>query len=194
MESIEKQVEISEKQRDNLCKELAKLVYEIKEENRVECIYFAPYTHLGEEIQRQAIKITVVKRQYEQYEHRDDYAFDEMNEKYKSDKEFAKLGFQIYIATDANDKYTTLPLNPSERLRGNQLFNSYILFDRIGVYTEIKKEVDSIGVGEHSSLYYYDNRTEIIPPIEEDIEQELENESVRVFTKTPTFAFLKDMK
>lgn len=86
---------------------------------------------------------------------------------------------KIHVNADDSRKYITSPLNPSETLRANFLFNSVILFDRTGEYSEIK-QMDIF------HKFYFDNLAEVYPPIAEEIEMKLEANAVKEFTKTKT--------
>lgn len=94
---------------------------------------------------------------------------------------------------DDSRKYITLPLNPSETLRANCLFNSAILFDRTGEYSKIKQEAQEYVDISNSNVFEYENSAEIYPPIEELIKMKLETQDVKEFTKTKTFEFIKNM-
>lgn len=54
-----KQILLKKEQVKRLTEELAKLVIEFKSNTNVECIYFAPYTHLGN-IEGNVIDFTIV--------------------------------------------------------------------------------------------------------------------------------------
>ena len=54
-------INITDEQKNNLCQELAKLVFELKKDNEVECIYFVPYKGLGD-IRGNVLEVTLVKQ------------------------------------------------------------------------------------------------------------------------------------
>lgn len=177
MEKPENYINLNEIQRMNLCNELAQLTYELKQNEHVQCIYFAPYKNLGS-IRGNVVNITVVSDLQVPME------FDSQYQRRVSRKEqLSQFGVKIYIDTMQEEGYTHLPLNPSERKKGNDIFNSTILFDRTGEYTKIKEVTEKIGVGEHSRLFYYDNLAEIIPPLEDRLEYAMETQQIKTMNK-----------
>ena len=54
-------INITEEQKINLSKKLAKLVFKLKKDDDVECIYFAPYKGLGP-IRGNVLEVTLVKK------------------------------------------------------------------------------------------------------------------------------------
>lgn len=161
-----------------LCNELAKLTYELKQNKHVECIYFAPFKNFGDE-KGNIIDITVVSDELldvdldKQYKHR-----------VSKRKQLESFGVKIIIDNVSKDGYTHMPVNPSERRKGNDIFNSTILFDRTGEYTKIKEKTENIGVGKHSRLFYYENLAEIVPPIDDDLEYAMDTEQIKIMNKT----------
>ncbi|MBP3634928.1 MAG: hypothetical protein J6J17_00515 [Bacilli bacterium] len=94
---------------------------------------------------------------------------------------------------DNAQKYTKLPLNPSEVIRANDLFNSIILYDKTGEYSKIKEETQKYLNIANSGVFEYENLAEVYPPMGELIKMELETQDVKEFTKTKTFEFIKNM-
>lgn len=177
MEKPENYISINEIQRMKLCNELAQLTYEIRQNKHVQCIYFAPYKDLGS-IKGNVVNITVVSDLQMPPE------FDIQYRKRISRKEqLNQFGVKIYINHAHKDGYTDMPINPSERSKGNDIFNSTILFDRTGAYTKIKEDTEKVGVGEQSNLFYYDNLAEILPPIEDSLEYSMESEAIKIMNK-----------
>lgn len=177
MEKMERHINLNEIQRIKLCNELAQLTYELKQNKHVQCIYFAPYKDLGS-IRGNVVNITVVSDLQIPIE------IDRQYQKRISRKEqLSQFGVKIYINTAQKDGYTYLPLNPSERKKGNDIFNSTILFDRTGKYTRIKEDTEKVGEGEHSNLFYYGNLAEFIPPIEDGLEYAMNTQQVKVMNK-----------
>jgi hypothetical protein len=190
MTSKEKEIiNISEEQRQNLVDEIANLVANFKKDENVECIYFAPYKGLGN-IEGNVIEFTVVIKGYSK---KITQEFSKCDKCLKEHDLIRKLGIKIHVNADNSEKYTTLPLNPSEILRANCLFNSVILFDRTGEYTKIKRKAQEYKNVENSKMFYYDNLAEFYPPIDEEIEMQVQTNDVKEFTKAKTFQFVKNM-
>lgn len=187
-------INITDEQKNNLCQELAKLVFELKKDNEVECIYFVPYIGLGV-IRGNVLEVTLVKQSDNDVNN--DIA--ERNRFYFEEESLRKFGVKIFIDTDVAHKYTFIDLNPSEMRRSNSLFNSTILFDRYGKYTELKgqKKQDGIIVKEDIR----ENLAEIVPPITNEtykameiIQMERDTEAVKEFTKSRTLQMFKNIK
>lgn len=180
---MEKQIiNITDEQKDNLVDEIANLVASFKKNENVECIYFAPYKGLGH-IKGNVLDFTVVIKGYSKKIKQEFSKYDKL---FQEDDLIRKFGIKIYVNFDDSRKYITSPLNPSETLRANYLFNSVILFDRTGEYSEIK-QMDIF------HKFYFDNLAEIYPPVDELIRMKLETQDVKEFTKTKTFEYIKNM-
>lgn len=185
-------INITDEQKNNLCQELAKLVFELKKDNEVECIYFAPYKGLGD-IRGNVLEVTLVKQSDNDVNN--DIA--ERNRFYFEEESLRKYGVKIFIDTDVAHKYTFIDLNPSEVRRSNSLYNSTILFDRYGKYTELKGQKKQDGI----IIFPYENLAEIVPPITNEtykameiIQMERDTEAVKEFTKSRTFQMFKNIK
>lgn len=167
MEKTKKQIFLSETKSINLCDELAHLTCELKQDEHVECIYFAAYKNYGN-FHGRILNLTVVLDTNKKNDLDKQY-----QDKISREEQLKRFGVKIVIDIVSNHSYTYLPLNPSERRVGNDIFNSRILFDRTGMYTKIKEVTESIGIGDHSSLFYYKNRAELFPPIDERLEHSM---------------------
>ena len=185
-------INITDEQKNNLCQELAKLVFELKKDNDVECIYFVPYIGLGD-IRGNVLEVTLVKQSDNDVNN--DIA--ERNRFYFEEESLRKFGVKIFIDTDVAHKYTFIDLNPSEATRSNSLFNSTILFDRYGKYTELKGQKKQDGI----IISPYENLAEIVPPITNEtykameiIQIERDTEAVKEFTKSRNFQMFKNME
>lgn len=187
---MEKQIiNITDEQRKNLVNEIAALVTKMKKKQEVECIYFASYKGLGY-IKGNVLDFTVVIKGYSEKVKQEFSKYDKL---FQDDDLIRKFGIKIHVNADDSRKYITLPLNPSETLRANCLFNSVILFDRTGEYSKMKQEAQEHVDIPNSNVSEYENSAEIYPPIEELIKMELETQDVKEFTKTKTFEFIKNM-
>ena len=166
-----KTIKITGNQREKLCNELARLTFELKKDENVKCIYFAPYYGLKgyTPIKGKVLLITVVT----------DYGISERKELAEKFKEYNALhnkaelikdfGLKILIETDSADRYTLLDISISECRRSNALMNSYILYDGTGEFTKIKEKATKNfkNGGEIPGIvFYYDNRREIVPPLD----------------------------
>lgn len=161
-----------------LCNELAQLTYALKQNKHVQCIYFAPFRSCCDPKEGDFVNLTVVLDTYSivglglQYEKR-----------ISRNEQLSQFGVEINIREAHQEGYTHLPLNPSERRKGNDIFNSTILFDRTGEYTKIKETTENIGVGEHSNLFYYDNLAEIRTPMGDSLEYAMETQKIMTINK-----------
>ena len=164
-------IKINGSQKIRLCNYLAKSVFNLKKDDAVQCIYFAPYENLGD-IKGRTIKITIVVKDRLELEKQTIYGSESKKiSAYEQDRK--DYGFKIYTCVDRSSSYTAFPLNPSRIIRRNHLLNSTILFDRTGEYTRIKKAVDKQFHGDNG-LYYYTNLVQIEPPILDDVTQLIE--------------------
>ena len=177
-------INISEEQKNNLCNELAKLVTEFKEDETIECIYFAPYKGFDSTID-EVIELTLV-RNNETPEDKENTA--QRNSEYKESEALKKFGIKIVIDHDNARKYCKMAVSKSEVSRNNCLFNSTILFDRTGKYTKIKEVEEKYGVNKPGGIFYYDNLAKILPPITDEListinRNEKKSSSEKVYTK-----------
>lgn len=178
MEKPENYINLNEIQIMRLCNELAEITYELKQNKHVECIYFAPYKNLGS-IRGYVVNITAV------FDSEDN--FEELDKQYQKrisrKNQLSKFGVKIYINTTSKNGYTHLPVKPSEREKGNDIFNSTILFDRTGEYTKIKEITENIESTEHSNLCYYGNLAEINPSIDDRLEYAMDTQEIKIMNK-----------
>lgn len=187
---MEKQIiNINDEQRSNLVNEIATLIGRFKKNKDVECIYFAPYKGLGK-INGYVLELIVVTRENSEEMNKEFYEYNKLHQEHES---IRKFGMKIYVMFDNIRKYTKLPLNPSEVIRANNLFNSVILYDKTDEYSKIKQEAQEYADIPNSNVFEYENSAEIYQPIEELIKMELETQDVKEFTKTKTFEFIKNM-
>lgn len=176
---MEKQIiNITDEQKQNLVDEIATLVAKFKKDEDVECIYFSSYKGLGKISGNVLELIVVTKGNLDEISK----GFCEYNKMHQEHKSVRKFGVKIYVMFDEKRKYTYLPLNPSELIRENNLFNSIILFDRNGKYTTIKENASNHG-NIKSGVFEYENFAEIYPPIDDSIKMELEKHPTKELTK-----------
>lgn len=171
-------VNINNEQRTNLVNEIASLIDRFKKDKDVECIYFAPYKDLDDGY---IVDFRIVIKGDCDTKNKN---FCKYNELYREHEYIRKFGMQIYIMFDHAPKYTILPLNPSEVIRANNLFNSVIFYDKTGEYSKIKKETEKYLNITNSGVFEYENLAEIYPPIEELIKMKLETQDAKKFAKT----------
>ncbi len=191
-------INIAEDQRKELSYKVAQLVYELKKDEKVECIYFMPNKY-DEECRVLNIFIaTKAPRRLEKSKLIKDFES-------KNNKE--KDGVEIHIIARYDYKeYSDNIFDPKripdiDYVMGLEIFNATILFDRNGKYQDLKEIAEITGVGEHSTLYTYDNLASIVPPIEERIDgylEDMEDMSQRViglkkFTKSEAFTDILKM-
>lgn len=185
---IENYIVLSEEQRKNVCEELARLVFELKKDESVECIYFAPFKNLGD-IEGYVLDVTIVKNE-------DTKEFEEYNCLHQEEEMLKKYGLKIYVHSNLSQDYT-IPSPHSIPNTCYDLFQSAILFDRYGEYYKIIKTMKN----QKGMISYYSNLAQIEPPIMDEFGEALEDckmqgdtDAVRKFTKTETFKYIADMK
>lgn len=171
-------INITEEQKNNLCQELAKLVFEFKKNNGVECIYFIPFKEFGK-IRDNVLEVTLVMQSVNDTDVNTDIT--KRNRFYLEEESLKKFGVKIFVDTDIAHKYTVIDLNPSEVKRSNSLFNSTILFDRYGKYTELKGQKKQDGV----IIFHYKNLAEIVPPITNETYKSMEIIQMETDTEIP---------
>ncbi len=99
---IDNYIVLSKKHRKNVCEELARLVFELRKDESVECIYFAPFKNLGD-ITGYVLDITIVRNNFIQKE--DTEEFEEYNNRHQEEM-LRKYGIKIYMHTNASQDYT----------------------------------------------------------------------------------------
>ncbi len=154
-------IKITKKQRNNLCNQLASIIFDLKQDKNIECIYFVPYTNLGKN-HSNTLELTLIKNGFIEIE--DEEIIKEYNRIYKSDYYLNNLGIKLYFSIDTSNYYKNIPFNLSEIRKVNKLFNSTILFDRTKEYIKLKKLIKEIGVNE-GGIHYFKDLAEFIPPI-----------------------------
>lgn len=199
-----KVINITEEQKNNLSKELAKLVFELKKDDDVECIYFSPYKGLGS-ISGKVLEVTLVKKSSGgKADINEFFKRDKRNKYYLEEDSLRKFGVKIVLDADDAHRYTFIDdlnniddLSRTDIVKFNSLFNSTILFDRTGKYKEIKKQK----IQDKQITLPYENLALIVPPIinetyksMERIQNKKDSEAVKKFTKSSIFQIFKDMK
>ena len=156
---------ITEEQKDNIAKELARLKKILEKDRGIDCDYFSffvPYTRKS----GSALVITLVTNTLDSYfvNHLGFY-----NKEYAQDVSLRRFGLTLRLDYDRSFHYTLLALNPSELRRWNYLFNAEILLDKSGVCTKIKREMEKNepSLNEELGIHYFPNLAEIYPPLEE---------------------------
>lgn len=156
---------VTEKQKDNIVRELARLKKILEKDRGIDCVYFsffAPYTREG----GSALVITLVTDNFDSYfiDHIGFY-----NGEYAQDDNLHRFGLTLRLDYDCSFRYTLLALNPSELRRWNYLFNAEILLDKSGVCTKIKQEMEKNepSLNKELGIHYFPNLAEIYPPLEE---------------------------
>lgn len=185
-------INITEDQRNELCDILARLTCRFKQDESVECIYFAPYTRFGD-INDPVISLTIVRKGIILEESKK--IVENYNRFFLKDSNFKKLGVKISIDVDSARYYTTLDLNPSEERRTNLLFNSSILFDRTGEYTKIQEQAT-----EGTGCYHYSTLGKIMPLLTNQLNDSMESrqmqqdtDSFKGFVKSKLFQDIINM-
>ena len=199
-------IELNEEQIERICEAIAEVYINYRYDQNVECIYFAPYTNykLGfieknkiNNVEVNAIEITVVtKDNSTENEKKYEKSF---NRKHKTKKHLRENNTIIKVVLDESRYYSPFGLHNSERRRGKDLLDSHILLDKTGEYEKIKKIVkEHNAAGNFAS---YENIAEIIPPIDNKLDKdieikqgEVETEAVKEFAKTPLFEYIKELK
>lgn len=178
---IENYIVLSEEQRKNVCEELARLVFEQKKDESVECIYFAPYKNLGD-IEGYVLDVTIVKNG-------DAKEFEKYNCLHQEEEMLKKYGLKIYVHSNLSQDYT-IPSSLSIPNTCYDLFNSTILFDRYGKYYKIIKTIKN----QKGMISYYSNLAQIEPPMMDEFGEALEDckmqedtDPYRKFAKTEMF-------
>lgn len=191
---IESYIVLSEEQRKNVCEELARIIFEVKKQKNVECIYFTPCKNFGD-IVGNVLEITIVTSG--QFQNKDREKFDDYNALHLKEEMLKKYGVKIHVDFDFNRGYTPFPLNPSEIQCRYNLFNSTVLFDRTGEYVEIIKHMNQ----EDEMISYYSNLSQIEPPILDELrkvieEKQMEEDSLylRKSVQSELFQYFKDIK
>lgn len=188
-------INITEEQRRELSYKVAQLVFELKKDEKVECIYFISYKYNEEE--GKFIELLVVSKS--PYDLKRSQLVRDFNA--QNNKSVSKYGVRIQIDTRKDLKEIPDAIFDSVRIPnfnsniGLEIFNATILFDRNGKYEELKEIAEMTGLGEHSNLYTYENLASIVPPIEEKIGgyledmEDLDNKEVALkkFTKTSMY-------
>lgn len=172
-------ITMTDNQKDSLCLELAKLVTTFKQDENIQCIYFAAYKDLG------SVKGNVLKLSLVVNESSEDLT--SCNDKYALNECINEFGLQIVVGTSLAARYPNfIPNHPWEKESVNALFNSMILFDRTGDYTKVKQIALYPCYVDSKSIYFYDNKAYIDPLIKPDVLKRmklLESEGVKTFVK-----------
>lgn len=153
-------INITEDQKEKLCDILARLTHKFQQDQFVECIYFTTYDRFEDSLY--ALELTLVIRNLNLKKKK---LLEQYTKLLSKESSLRKYGIRIYVHGSYAEKYTLFDLNPSEVRASNDLFNSTILFDRTGEYTEIKDKQSKVkGI---NNLYFdYENLAEIVPPLD----------------------------
>ena len=191
-------VNITVEQREELCKELARLVLHFKKDERTKGIYFILLGGLRK-IDGNFLEFTLVSSKNGK-EFRE--MLQEMNFAYQENEAISKYGFRIVVNVDEMGKYVINDLNPSECRRSNRLMNATILDDEMGILVKIKEQtMDFVkNNGESLVYHYYDNLVEVFPTISDVLNRELgairdreDTEAVKEFTRSRLFQKLREL-
>lgn len=184
---IEHYIVLNEEHRKNVSEELARLVFEVKKDKNVECIYFTSLKNFNI-LNGNVLEVTIVKRDSNISE--EEKKWDDYNEKHQEESMVKQFGLKFYVDVDSSERYTLFPKNPTENNRWYVLLNSTILFDGKGEYKKIKEKVEN----DARFASYYSNMAQIEPPIMDGLNRIMEEhkiqeetEVVRKFKKTKTF-------
>ncbi len=187
-------IKITEEQRDRLCDELAKLVFEFRENRNIECIYFRTFMGLLGYGKNVLDLVLVTNGNIEEEDKQCVRGF----ESYTSEDTLNEYGVKIHICMDDASLYKNEAHNMDETIRQNELFNSTILFDRTGKCSEIKDRVQRIGI--NADIYYYEDLADLFPPIGQTLanamdiaRMERDTKAGKEFTKSEYFEYIKKM-
>lgn len=157
-------INITEEQRDKLCNELAKLLFEFRKNENIECIYYRTFIWmLG--FGKNVLDIVLVNKENIEEE---DKECVRGYEHYTDEQCLKEFGVKIHVCMDNANLYTTIALNKDEIIRQNELFNSTILFDKTRKYSKIKENAKKAGITDN--IYYYGDLAKIHPPIEKALD------------------------
>ncbi len=186
-------INITEKQRDKLCDELARLIFEFKKDENVKCIYFTPFVNL-DNTDSGVIDITIVRDINDDY----DEQLKKYNLSYQSKENIADYGVKICLYSDTDSKYTHMDLNPSDVLRRDFIKKSTILYDESGKFRKIKEQYKNKINNEKD--YDHNYLAQVLPPLDETLykaidikKMEKDNKNVSEFVDTETFQYIKNM-
>lgn len=146
------------------------MVFELKKDEKVECIYFIPYKY--NEKEGNFIELLIITKS--PYDLKRSSLVRNFNA--KNNKDVSKYGVRIHVDTRKSLKEIPNAIFDQVRIPdftsniGLEIFNATILFDRNGTYDELKELAELTGLEEHSNLYTYENLAKIIPPIDEKID------------------------
>lgn len=162
---MEKCINISEKQNQQLCKELGRLVRKFKQDEKIECIYFGCYKGLGG-IGGNVLELTLVANEIkEELKNK----IKRMNtEIYEQESSIRSLGVKLYIDLDNSNQYTA-PFNIKS---ANALFNSTILYDKDGKFFHLMEQKDEFFEQQdkvRNLFFVYENAAKLVPPIDESL-------------------------
>ena len=192
-----KKVEITEKQRDALCYEIARLLLKFRKNQKMDCIYFTPYSGIGE-TDENVLKLTLVERGLIGEERKKQIEM--WNRMYEKSDSVKKLGFKIHLDLDEAYKYTVVDTKRNIK-RGKVLLNSTILFDATGEYKRLQKDLKYVVTG---GVPLPNRRVkglaEVVPPLSEKMDYQIEirrmeeeQKALEDFTKTKLFEHIMNM-
>ena len=159
-----------------MSEELARLVFEVKKDKNVECIYFTSLKNFNI-LNGNVLEVTIVKRDSNISE--EEKKWDDYNEKHQEESMVKQFGLKFYVDVDSSERYTLFPKNPTENNRWYVLLNSTILFDGKGDYKKIKEKVEN----DVRFASYYSNMAPIEPPIMDELNRIMEEHKIQEETE-----------
>lgn len=147
---------LNEEQRRKLANEINNLLLMFKNNLDIKCIYLMPLSTINEPKDYTLVLMLVsdidkIKPEFKE-------KIKELNEIYRQKEIINKFNLHISIDMDDVIKYTLSPKDNSEILRNNYLYNSTILFDSTGQYSQMKKETETTN---KKNYYYFDTHAKI---------------------------------
>lgn len=161
-----KKIHILKEKRESLCEELAKIVKEFSEYDRVKCIYFVPYE--SNISPADVIAVIIVRERNNETSlqslerHIENYNWRLLN---IDNQEL--FGIDIGVQYDTTESYKEEPKTPVEFDKSNFLFNGTILYDPTGKFKKIKEAAEKISKN-NNEIREFANLDEIIPPLTDE--------------------------
>ncbi len=166
MDGKENSYSIKERKYNKLITELSKILKRYKDDQELECIYFTPLMVTDK---RARLLVTIIYNDLAKCLERDKESSIKYDSYHIREKTLKKCGIEINIKFDTSEKYSFIDLEQIERNNRNCLYNSTILYDKTGKYTDIKASAEKILASsikmkiKNCGIYKYDNLTTIYP-------------------------------
>lgn len=163
-----RKIEITEEQKDHLCNELVELVKQFKKNSDLECIYYMPYQGYGKTPNNVLYMVLVYSddcdiNQIQKIEQ-------SLNGIYGKQSYIDYLGLKIHLEMDLSYHYKLIHHYPSQVMSAKKLFNSIILLDQTGKYTQIRRNAKKNLLQEDSPQYgYFETTASVVPPFANNI-------------------------